>query len=115
MSTWITFCRDFASVNKIAYGEAMKSQACKDLYHKTKNPVKKQKLVENEKALKLARSAEKASKLKEEKIPTPPAPKVKKVRVKKTALNLKGEGENITSENEPSIVEQFEARVYAKK
>lgn len=46
MSAWVQHCKDYASQKEIKYTEAMKSQECKELYHKNKQPIDKEKINE---------------------------------------------------------------------
>ena len=75
MSAWVQHCKDYASQKEIKYTEAMKSQECKELYHKNKQPVDKQKIDEMTRpkvSVKTEKEREKTDKT------TPKTPRVKK-------------------------------------
>lgn len=45
-SAWVEHVKEYASKKNMKYNEAMKSQECKDMYHKTKEPVDNNKINE---------------------------------------------------------------------
>ena len=103
MSSWINFCKEYATKNGIGYGQALQSVDCKTTYHKTKLKEVKEKPKLDHDPIKAKPKKTKVDKTLDEGVPKVKAPR----KAKRTLIEPGGD--------EPTMIEQFEARVYGNK